>query len=368
MSEIVPSIDATALAAAQFEVDLEALAVRYEQAQTAAKAGAIEMGAALVRARDLYRYRRDERGFVAWLSERLGLPKTQAYRLIAIAEQLESFPIGKLSLSVSALAEIAGAQPEVQAEMLQRAESGQKITAREVREAQELARLPIEHQAEVLRAADPRAIATVTRERRAEVQDEKRARRQTREAELGARLQALPERRYGVILADPEWRFEAWSRESGMDRAADNHYPTSPLAAIKARGVEEIAADDAVLLLWATVPMLPHALEVMLAWGFAYKSHFVWLKDRPGTGFWNRNQHELLLVGTRGNVPAPAMGTQFRSALAYPVGEHSEKPPFAHELAESYFPSLPKIELNARRGRPGWDAWGLEAPPMESSP
>jgi hypothetical protein len=26
------------------------------------------------------------------------------------------------------------------------------------------------------------------------------------------------------------------------------------------------------------------------------------------------------------------------------------------------FPSLPKIELNARRARLGWDAWGLEAP------
>jgi hypothetical protein len=33
--------------------------------------------------------------------------------------------------------------------------------------------------------------------------------------------------RYGVIYADPEWRFEVYSRETGMDRAADNHYPTS---------------------------------------------------------------------------------------------------------------------------------------------
>lgn len=194
--------------------------------------------------------------------------------------------------------------------------------------------------------------------------EDKKARRAEREAELGARQAALPAKRYGVILADPEWRFETWSAD-GMDRAADNHYPTSPLEAIKAREVASIAADDAVLLLWATVPMLPEALEVMAAWGFSYKSHFVWLKDVAGTGYWNRNQHELLLVGTRGTVPAPAPGTQFRSALAHPVGRHSEKPPFAHEIAERHFPSLPRIELNARTARDGWDAWGLEAPAAE---
>jgi N6-adenosine-specific RNA methylase IME4 len=147
-----------------------------------------------------------------------------------------------------------------------------------------------------------------------------------------------------------------------MDRSADNHYPTSSLEVIKSRPVADIAADDCALLLWATVPMLPQALEVMAAWGFAYKSHAVWMKDQIGTGYWFRNQHELLLLGTRGNIPAPAMGDQFRSALAYPLGEHSAKPPFAHEIAEAYWPSLGKIELNARIRRPGWDAWGLEAP------
>lgn len=190
----------------------------------------------------------------------------------------------------------------------------------------------------------------------------KKDKRDTRERDLGAKQIALPAKRYGVILADPEWRFEPYSRETGMDRAADNHYPTSATEVIMARPVADIAADDCVLLLWATAPMLPDALKVMEAWGFAYKTHVIWLKDRVGTGYWFRNQHELLLVGTRGNIPAPAMGTQLRSALAYDVGAHSEKPPFAHEIAESYFPSLPKIELNARRARDGWDAWGLEAP------
>jgi N6-adenosine-specific RNA methylase IME4 len=172
----------------------------------------------------------------------------------------------------------------------------------------------------------------------------------------------LPNRRYGVIVADPPWRFEPWSRTTGMDRAADNHYVTQPLAAIKALDVPSIAADDAVLALWATVPMLLHALEVMAAWGFGYRSNFVWIKDRIGTGYWNRNRHELCLIGRRGHVAAPLPGQRADSVLEAPRARHSAKPEAFLEIFERYFPDLPKIELY-RRGsaRPGWDAWGHEA-------
>ncbi len=186
--------------------------------------------------------------------------------------------------------------------------------------------------------------------------------RSGRERQLAQRLAALPDKRYGVIYADPEWQFQPYSRDTGMDRAADNHYPTSGTEAICARPVASIAADDCVLFLWATVPMLPDALKVMAAWGFEYKSHCVWAKDKVGTGYWFRNAHELLLVGTRGNVPAPAPGTQFPSTIEGRVTKHSAKPERFYELIEEYFPNLPKIELNARNARPGWDAWGYEAP------
>jgi N6-adenosine-specific RNA methylase IME4 len=191
---------------------------------------------------------------------------------------------------------------------------------------------------------------------------EKKSRRRAREIELGTKQMALPEARFGVIYADPEWQFEPYSDETGMDRAADNHYPTSGLAAIKGRDVGSLAADDCVLFLWATVPMLPQALEVMAAWGFEYKSNFNWHKDRVGTGYWNRNRHEHLLIGTRGRIPAPAMGDQFDSSIEAPVGEHSAKPECFYEMIEAYFPTLPKIELNARVARLGWVRWGYEAP------
>ena len=124
-----------------------------------------------------------------------------------------------------------------------------------------------------------------------------------------------------------------------------------------------IAAAECVLFLWATVPMLLQALEVMKAWGFEYKSHAIWAKDRVGTGYWFRNQHELLLVGTRGHVPARAMGTQWPTLIHSLVRRHSEKPEVFQEMIDRYFPSLAKVELHARgvAARPGWDVWGPEA-------
>ena len=113
-----------------------------------------------------------------------------------------------------------------------------------------------------------------------------------------------------MIYADPPWRFQPYSRITGMDRAAEYHYPTSPISEIKTLNVRSIAAADCVLFLWATVPMLEQAFGVMRAWGFEPKSSFARGKNRVGTGNWNRNQHELLLIGTCGHIPAPAMGTQ----------------------------------------------------------
>jgi N6-adenosine-specific RNA methylase IME4 len=190
----------------------------------------------------------------------------------------------------------------------------------------------------------------------------KQARRAQLEAELASRILALPDKRFGVGLADPGWRFEPYSRITGMDRAADNHYATSSLETIKAIDVRSFMAADSAMFLWSTVPMLPQALEALAAWGFAYKSNLVWVKNHTGTGYWSRNKHELLLIGTRGKIPAPAPGAQWPSVIEAPVGRHSEKPAAFYELVEHYYPTLPKLELFARgKARSGWSVWGAEA-------
>lgn len=203
-------------------------------------------------------------------------------------------------------------------------------------------------------------------ERRDIAQKIKAVKRENREIFLSEKITALPNKKYGAILADPEWKFKVYSEETGMDRSADNHYPTSDLETIKGRNVASIAAEDCALFLWATAPMLPQALEVMKAWGFEYKTHAIWSKLRSGnsrgTGYWFTGEHELLLLGTKGKIPAPIPGTQFRSLHTDLAGEHSRKPDWQYEIIERYFPNIPKIELNARVRRKGWDSWGNECP------
>jgi N6-adenosine-specific RNA methylase IME4 len=163
---------------------------------------------------------------------------------------------------------------------------------------------------------------------------------------------------YGVLYADPPWSFKVYNADSGLDGAADSHYPCMETADIAALPIP--AASNAVLFLWSTVPHLPEALDVMRAWNFSYRSHFVWVKDRVGLGYWVRNSHELLLIGVRGNVPAPSPGNQFSSVIKAPRTQHSVKPDIAAEMIVRMFPNMPRLEMFARAARPGWDVWGNE--------
>jgi N6-adenosine-specific RNA methylase IME4 len=221
-----------------------------------------------------------------------------------------------------------------------------------------LAKLPNKAQRELIRRA--KAGDRVTAKHAANV-----LRREQRERELAsateAASKALGEKRYGVVYADPPWHFSVYNEESGMERAAGNHYPCMETDAIKALPVP--AAKDCVLFLWATAAHLPDALEVMRAWGFDYKTHIIWRKNKVGLGYWFRGTHELLLIGIRGDVPAPAPAARpMGSVIEAPRGRHSEKPAVFAEMIEKLFPHVPKIEMFARKARPGWDAWGNEVP------
>ena len=218
--------------------------------------------------------------------------------------------------------------------------------------AADVAALPIEEQAKVdtLPEATLRGVAKKVRRARRE-RDLADATRRASEA-LGAQC-------YGVIYADPPWRFEPWSHETGMNRAADNHYPT--MTADEIGNYPVPAADDCVLFLWVTVPCLEHGLAVMRRWGFSYKSACAWHKTTPAHGYWFRGELEILLVGVHGKVPAPSPGDQPPQVLTLGKSKHSEKPAEFATMIERLYPNVLKAELFARGPRPGWDGIGNEA-------
>jgi N6-adenosine-specific RNA methylase IME4/ParB-like chromosome segregation protein Spo0J len=185
--------------------------------------------------------------------------------------------------------------------------------------------------------------------------------RKVRAEELAATTKAMPigERRWPVILADPPWDFEVWALEKQTSHPT-HHYPVMSLAEVCALPVAELAADDSVLFLWTTVPLLEKTFEVIRAWGFEYKSGLAWDKEIPGLGYWVRGQHELLLIATRGNPPLPSTQNVPASVIRERRREHSRKPEASYVVIEGMFPDLPKLELFARQCRPGWDVWGNE--------
>jgi N6-adenosine-specific RNA methylase IME4 len=173
----------------------------------------------------------------------------------------------------------------------------------------------------------------------------------------------LPGGPWQVILADPPWRDEFGPNA----KSTENFYPTMSTEDIMRIDVAGHAHEHAVLYLWALPHMFPEALEVMKAWGFLYRTHMVWGKDRVGKGQWCRNQHEDLLIGRRGAFPPPKEEDRTPSWVVEPVGKHSAKPVVFLESIERWYPEVAKIEL-FRRGeaRPGWAAWGHEV--LEAAP
>lgn len=199
--------------------------------------------------------------------------------------------------------------------------------------------------------------------------------------------------RYGAILADPPWRMKMYSVK-GMGRSPDGpktnargnftdglnndperHYATMALEDIKALPVNQLAAPDCVLFMWAIDAMIPQALEVGKAWGFTYKTvAFYWAKERRitserhkqqndpdrkrfpiGTGYWTRSNPEQCLLFTLGQPKR--LSAAVRKLVISPRREHSRKPDECAAAIENLVAG-PYVELFARAARAGWHHWG----------
>lgn len=177
------------------------------------------------------------------------------------------------------------------------------------------------------------------------------------------------EREYAVIYADPPWSYNNKSTRA----AADNHYPTMNIEEIKSLPIQDIAAQDCVLLMWATFPMLKEALDTIEAWGFKYKTvGFIWVKRNKktpswfmGLGNWTRSNPEVCLLAVKGK-PKRASASVL-SVIDEPVEAHSKKPCIVKSKIVELMGDVPRIELFSREKTPGWDAWGNELPDEDNT-
>lgn len=191
-------------------------------------------------------------------------------------------------------------------------------------------------------------------------ESKKRERRKKRAKRLKAIADVPPLAkgpRCSVILCDPPWRYDYSPTDS---REIENQYPTMPLEDIcgMAGDVQKRATPNAILFLWATSPKLREALAVLEAWGFTYRTAAVWDKEKIGMGYYFRQQHEFLLVATRGEFPSPLEEHRPASIFRSPRAKHSEKPECVYIMIETAYPQVKRLEMFQCKTRKGWYGWG----------
>ncbi len=176
-------------------------------------------------------------------------------------------------------------------------------------------------------------------------------------------------------MADPPWFYN--SRTTLGDHkdttkfggGAAKHYPLMKDAELLALApeIDKLCEKNCCLFLWATMPRLDFAIELLKAWGFKYKTTaFVWVKPtlkgdawNNGPGFYTGSNTEVVLLGKRGMGMQPERKMLDSVILASPTN-HSAKPAQVRYAIDIMYPGKKKLELFARHKHPGWDSHGNE--------
>ena len=177
-----------------------------------------------------------------------------------------------------------------------------------------------------------------------------------------AKAEGLPAKKYSIIYADPPWTYN--DMKGNDPKMGGITYPTMSLEELKAMPIADIAEKDCALFLWATMPLLKEALEVIEAWGFRYITcGFTWVKQNPlgegiysGLGHWTNGNAELCLFAKRGAPKRQAKNV--KQIVLAPRGRHSAKPAEVRDRIVALIGDLPRVELFARETADGWESWG----------
>ncbi|MFA6201546.1 MAG: MT-A70 family methyltransferase [Bacteroidales bacterium] len=210
-----------------------------------------------------------------------------------------------------------------------------------------------------------------------------------------------------LIVSDPPYIFSDNLTMSDVKRGAMTQYSNNGLTIdqLKSLRVPEVTADDAVLALWVPSSIISSGLEIMDAWGFRQTQTFIWVKNKIDpwkelkksvkagikellAGAYTKEQliglidnfslndtmafymgrifrqaHEIALIGVKGKVYPHVKNKSQRSVLFDINKGHSSKPEGFQDRLELIFPDFTnRLEMFARRDRPGWRCCGLECP------
>jgi N6-adenosine-specific RNA methylase IME4 len=169
--------------------------------------------------------------------------------------------------------------------------------------------------------------------------------------------------KYDLIYCDPPWCY----RDKNPMGGCEKHYKTLRTKDLCELPIQNISAENSLLFMWATYPLLPDALRVMESWGYTYKTvAFTWIKlykdgKTPvfGIGHYTASNAEIVLVGKRGKG-LPRVNKDVSQIILAERMKHSQKPLEVIQKIDRLYGGVKKIELFCRDKQPGWDATGFD--------
>ena len=175
----------------------------------------------------------------------------------------------------------------------------------------------------------------------------------------------LPKGRFSVLYCDPPYRYEFTHTHF---KPASAVYPTMSVSEICSMGedIQRLSAPNCTLLLWTPASHLDQFPTILAAWGFRYRSCWVWHKVNPTLSFYGSNTHELLIIGGKGHC-LPTCDSKITQSVtsvqSIKKTRHSQKPKEYYGIIERLWPGGRYLELfsRAKEARRGWTFWGDES-------
>jgi N6-adenosine-specific RNA methylase IME4 len=230
-------------------------------------------------------------------------------------------------------------------------------------------------------------------------------------------------KKYQIIVSDPPWSFSDKLTMSDTKRGSESNYGEMLNEDIINLDIKSLADPNGCLLaLWVPSSLLQVGMDAIKAYGFQQKQSYVWVKTKKepfaeqfkdiykhfkslqdvwswanlsgtivkqaldslslsnmlafGMGRLFRQTHEICLIGINNTkIYQHLVNKSQRSVSFAPNLKHSSKPEHLQDSLELMFPELifpeedrsnepvNKLELFARRQRPGWDCIGNQVLP-----
>ncbi len=236
--------------------------------------------------------------------------------------------------------------------------------------------------------------------------------------ECEAYLESRGTMKFDVIIADFPYNFSDRLSMSDVARGAAANYKTMSKQDLLSLQLNDIAsADGAILAMWVPSSMLQDGLDLMRNYGFQFKQTYIWVKNKKeplkdlrldlnkavisamnlgklpgneikkeiknfalaisdrtksfifndslgfGLGRLFRQSHEICLLGINNTKIYKKLKNKSQRSVSFAENlKHSSKPENLQDSLDLMFPTCSKVELFARRQRPGFLCLGNEAP------